>query len=491
VPTSIPGDDGGEESIRNSAISGAKWTVLDKWGNRLASFATFAVLAYLLGPEAFGIVAAAQVAVALLQTVSEQGVGAALIVRDREDRFTTSTSFWIASAAGLVGALLLILMAPTVADLMNADELAQVLPALSLFLLLRGFAIVPEALLQRRLQFKQLAIRTILASVFSAIAAISMAVLGFGVWALVAQILIQGAVSLMAVLAYARIRLTLVVSISSAKEILAFGWRVFLVDLATVGVAQGDKLVVGALLGPVALGYYTIAYRALNVFVDAFTGVMSVMATPVFARLRSNVEYSAIVHERVTSISLLITIPAFGALALFAPLVVPTVFGPGWNESVALLQIIAVGGALSSVTYFDRGVLYASNRAGLELIIVTVMAAGTVTAALAGAQYGLTAVAVAVTARVLLTVPLRVGVVSSVLRVPWFSYVRSWAAPLVCGGVVALSVLLLRANGVVGGGWLATVGIGAGGVTAYLIGIFLTDRNLLFRTVRVLRSRRM
>ncbi len=382
-------------------------------------------------------------------------------------------------ASGVLGAAILWVSAPLVAEIMHSPQLESVLPVISGYFIVRALGTVPDALLLRRLQFKGLAIRTIVATTLSGAIAIALAFLGFGVWALVAQVLVQATASTTMVWIASRFRPRLQFDFHSSRDVLRFSWKVLVVDLLSTGVGQGDKFVVGAVLGPVALGYYTIAARILNVVVDAFTGVMSSMAVPVFARLKKDPEYTARTLTRVTTLSLAATVPAFGLLFLLAPVLVPTAFGAQWTPSVPVLQALCIGSIVSSITYFDRGVLYAADRADLEIIAVGVLAVGTVLAAYVGAQYGLVAVAIAVTARMFLTLPLRLWLLKIAIGLRLRTYVWSWKAPV--AGAVALfftaavlSQLLRDSREPV-----EVLVTSAGALLAYSVCIALLDRKLI------------
>jgi O-antigen/teichoic acid export membrane protein len=419
--------------LRALAIRGARWSVVDKWGVKLFSLATFAVLAYVLEPAAFGIVASAQVVVTLVQTITDQGVAQVLIVQREDDAATRSTAFWLSMASGLLGAGALFASAPLVALMFDQEELTDVLRVLSAFLILRALSAVPHALAQRDMRFRLVAARSIAAAVLSSAVGVTMALLGFGVWALVTQILAQAAVGAILLWVATRFRPGLQFSFPVARRIMRFGWKVVCIDVLTVVVSQGDNFVVGLLLGPVALGYYVIAFRLLNVLIEAFTGVMSQLSLPVFARLRDDRAGTINALIQATRTSLAVTVPLFGTLAITAPLVVPLMFGPKWDPSAEMLQVLCLAGVLSSITYFDRGVLFAADRAGLEIAVVGAMAAGTVAAASIGAQISLFAVAVAVTVRMVLTLPIRLVALRTAVGLDWRSYLAAWRAPAVAG----------------------------------------------------------
>ncbi|WP_142027861.1 lipopolysaccharide biosynthesis protein [Blastococcus colisei] len=473
--------------LRSLAVAGARWSVIDKWGVRLLNLATFAVLGYLLEPAEFGVVAAAQVAVAMAMTFAEQGLAQAVIVDDQDDDETRSTAFWIALGSGLLIALVMAALAPLIAMALGIPEIVPVLRALSLVLVLRALGSVPDALAQRRLQFKALAVRSVTAAAVGAAIGIGCAIAGAGVWALVAQVLSQVAVSTLLLWVATRFRPRFRFSMTTARRMWRFGWKVVAIDLFTVTAGQGDNLVVGAVLGPVALGYYVIARRLLNVVVDAFTGVMSALSLPVFARLKNDRPGLIAALRQATRTSLAVSVPVFGSLAIVAPFLVPLLFGPQWHDSAKMLQVLCVTGVVSSLAYFDRGVLLAAGRPGLEIAAIATLAVVTVAAAALGAQASVFAVAVAIAARSLLMVPLRLSILRIALRLDLWAYLRGWLAPLLGGmGLLASAAgiwLVMPAQS----GWLALSIAAAVGLAAYAAVLWLLDRPLVHTLVGFLR----
>lgn len=476
----------GGGTLRRQAIRGARWSVLDKWGVRLIGFATFAVLGYLLEPAAFGVVAAAQVVLTLAQTVTEQGVAQALILDDDEGRRSRSTAFWLALLYGTAGALALFLAAPLFAALLHVPAAEPVLRVLALFLILRSLAAVPEALAQRELRFRTLAVRSLVAAVVSGAVGVTLAVLGAGQWALVAQVLTYGLASAVLLWATTSFRPALQFSRAAASGFWRFGWKVTVMESLSVVVAQGDNIVVGALLGPVALGYYVIAFRLLNVVVDSFTGVMAVLALPVFAQLKGDRERTIAALVRASTSSLAVAVPAFGTLLVVAPVAVPLLFGDKWQPSVPILQILCVTGVVSAITYFHRSVLLSAGRPNLEIAVSAVMAAGTVAAAAIGAPFGLLAVTLAVAARRFVTLPLRFLALRAAIHIPWRAYVAPMAAPAIAGAAL-LAAAFLTSLALAPVAALPRLAVAAlAGIAAYLAALWLLDRALVRGIVELL-----
>lgn len=474
-------------SIRAAAIHGAAWSVADKWGVRVASLATFAALSRILEPAEFGLVAAAQIVVMLLQTVSNQGIVQALVVAPNLTPSYKATASSIALVTGLMSTFAVIVCATPLSRLFNQPNFAPVVSALGCTLLLQAVGSVPTAQLQRSLQFKRLAQRSVISAILGGAAGVTAAMVGWGVWALVAQSLTQVAVATLLAWFAARMKPTLGWNRRDARAMMRFAGPVMLADIVAVVIGQGDNFVVGAALGSIALGYYTIAFRLLNTIVDAFTGVMSAVSLPIFVQLSEDAAGSKSAYLRATQVSFAIATPIFLALAAAAPTAVTLVFGSQWEQSVPLFRILCFAGIASSALYFDRTVLLAAGLVRLELFISVCLALATIVAAVIGVQFGLATAATLVTARIYLTWPLRFWALKRAIPVRAIDLavrLRGIALAACCQAVVSIGLLVALPEGDV-----ATLGVAAGGPIIYLTALAFTDRALLYGTLRLLVDR--
>lgn len=469
------------------ALRGARWTVLDRWAVKVIGLATFAVLAYLLDAKSFGVVAAAQAVILLLQPLADQGISQALIIEPEVEDDFRDTAFWLTITTGVAGAGIIFFTAPLVAAIFSEPTLAPVMRVLAGYFVIRSLGIVPEAMTRRELKFAAVAARGIFSTVVSSVVGISLALSGAGVWALVAQMLCASLTA--AVLMWfsnpfvPRLRL----SRAAAKKIVTFGWKAILIDFLTMATTQGDNLIVGIVLGPVALGYYAIAYRLFNAVVDGFSGVVSSLTLPIFSRLRDQPGEMLRVLRRASRMLLSVTAPVFGSLFLAAPVLVPLLFGSQWSPSIVMFQILALAGIVSPVSYLDRGVVLAAGRAGTEVIVAAIAAVMTVGGALVGARFGLIGVAVAVAARMILSIPVGLYALRRAIALSPRWYVLAWRAPLAAG--MALVVVGLGVSAVLGSIPEAvrialTVGFGLG---AYVVCLAIFGRDIIRDSMRFVR----
>src|SRR3990170_4605415 len=186
VPRGV-GDMKGEDgaNLRTRAAKGVFWTATGAWGRQLAIFVVFAVLARLLEPADFGLVALAAVFVGFTNVIAEEGMVDALVQRKELERAHLDAAFWTGLAFALSVTVLLAALAMPIAMLLGEDELAPVLVILALAIPIASTSLVQRALLTRELAFRSLTLRSLAALTVGSIFGVTAALLGFGVWSLV------------------------------------------------------------------------------------------------------------------------------------------------------------------------------------------------------------------------------------------------------------------------------------------------------------------
>ncbi|WP_298459311.1 oligosaccharide flippase family protein [uncultured Cellulomonas sp.] len=438
-PSATPAPGGSPGGLRQKAVTGVMWTATEKWSLKLSTLVGFIILGNLLSPVDFGIVALAMSFIGFLTTLADGGFSAYLVQKQRLTSAITSTSFWSTSALALLLALALVALAPLFSRLLDVPELTAVLRALALALFISGLSVVPAALMSREMQFKQLAIRQISATVVSVVVAIALALGGAGVWALVAQTLVRSVVALIILWLSTDFRPRFTFDRGEARAMTSYGSKSLAVGMQVQLRAQGQLLIIGALAGPVVVGYWTVAGRLVGVVVDVFSSVVGAVAHPVFARLQGSPERLSRALSSTRALSSLVLVPALVLLALVSKDVVPAVFGDQWTPTTTVASLLAMSALFNMVTRFDRSALLATGHPGAELWVTTVfMVIQLGLAALFATDLELLAAATGLS--MVVAVPVRLLVVRRLLGVPLRGVVPT-ALVLLAGGLAAAAVL--------------------------------------------------
>jgi PST family polysaccharide transporter len=434
-------DTKGSSDLRTRAAKGVFWTATGAWGRQLAVFVVFAVLARLLEPADFGLVALASVFVGFTHVIAEEGMVDALVQRKELERGHLDAAFWAALAFAFAMALLLVALAVPIASLLGEKELAPVLAALALAIPIGSSSLVQRALLTRELKFRSLALRSLAAITVGSIFGVTAALLGFGVWSLVVQNLVGVTTGTLVLWRVTGFRPRLAFSYSHCRQLLAFGGNVVGFRLLIYFTRRADELLIGAFLGPAALGFYTIGYRMLRVLIQVTSSLIDRVSFPLYSRLQDKPARLRRAFYKSTSFAALIAFPAFLAAAVLAPQVVELFFGPKWAESVPVMQILAFFGLIQVLTYLNGTTIKALGKPGWLLVIVGITAALKVSAFLVAVQYGLVAVAVAATCVGWIVAPLYYWGVRRLVDIRLLEYWRSLRVP-VAGAILAAATML-------------------------------------------------
>ena len=482
------------EDLRRRTVSSALWVAADKWINRLASLVVFAVIGRLLDPAEIGVAALAATFVALFQVLAEQGFSDALVQRKGLDREHPEAAFWVSLGSAVLLAAALAACAGPIAGALSTPQLAPVLQVLCLTLVLSALSLTPAALLQRDFGFKRLTQRRVVANLTGGVVGVVAAVLGAGVWAIVAQSLTSALIGVVVLWSVLPWRPRLRVSRSAVHDLRRVGLSVIGIQLFAFLNAQADKFVVGAVISPAALGYYYIGTRIISILADVQTAVIQSVSLTALSRVQDDPPRFRRAFLSLTGASATIGVLTYATFAALAPVVVPLVFGDQWGPSVLITQVLCAMGAVNSVLVFDRSALVAAGHATTALVVTAVQCVVGVVAVVVAVPFGIVAVAVAVTARQYLVWPLRLRALHRALGVPVGAYLRQWAAPA-AGGLVVVGVLtgllavfppadgvVARLAVVVGGGLLA--------VAVYLAAGLVLFRGTLRDLLAVVRGRR-
>lgn len=382
-------------TLRRSAAVGVAWQGLSFLGGKVVVLLATAVLARLLTPEDFGLVAFALVLIAIADVVADFGVAQALIYLPESRRRTDAA---LATALAFSGTLVAVavLAAPLLADFFGREEVTDLLRVLSLALLLGATASIPEALLRKRLQFRRTVGANLAKASVTGVVSIGLALAGAGPWALVwgqlAGLLVLNVVlwSLVDHRPDLRVWRT---DWSEASPLVRYGLSVASAMLLSKLVFDVDYIVVGRMLGTESLGYYTLAFRLPELGIISVFFVISAVAFPVYRKAagdRARLQRGYLSAVRLQS--------AYGAaagagLAVLAPAVVLVVFGPQWRPSIVPLTALAVYAALRSLGAGANDIYKALGRPSLAVWMSLLRLVVLVPALIYAARWGIAGVA--------------------------------------------------------------------------------------------------
>lgn len=478
-------------SLSDAARSGARWMVVQFGGARIVTFLVFLVLARLLDPEDFGLVAIATVFVALLQLLVEGGFSQAIIQRVDVERGHLDTVFWTSVLTGLALAGGLALAAGPISRLFGEPLLAQILPVLAIGLVLGALGSTQGAQLRRALRFGPLGVRALVSNLVAGAAGVGLAVAGAGVWALVAQFLVLSAVQTTLLWGLGGWRPGLAVSRRHFTDIFAFSRNTLGNRVLAFADKRSDDLLIGAILGPITLGLYAVAYRLLTSIMDVLTSTLLGVAFPVFAKLQTEPARLRHTYVRVLKIGAAVAFPLFLFFTIAADEAVRVLFGEKWLAAAPIMAVLALFGALQATLTITESCLTAIGRPQVVFRNRLLGTAVQVTAFAVAAPFGVIWVAWALVARAYLLAPLPVWSLIRAGVIDLRGWLRSFGTPLLCTSVMLGAVAAVRfgLSGAVGAAPRLAAMV-AVAVFAYVGALAVIDRPLLRELAGIVASRR-
>ena len=436
--------------LQSKWVRGVSWSALQRLGSQAVQGVVFLVLARLLAPKDFGLLSLALVYVNFLQIFVEQGVGDAVIQRPEIPPGFVDTAFWINWLSGVAFCGIGWAAADGAARLFGQPELAPILRSLSWLFPVTALTIVPLCLLRRALRFRALAVCTLLQTACGGAAAVFLAARGAGIWSMVGQQYVSAGVALAATAFATDWRPRFVLRRGYLKELVWFGGNVSGVNLLNLFNRQADNLIIGYFLGPVALGYYAIAYQILVNVSNLFVGTINSIALPLFARLQHDSAQFQATILRLTALTCAVSAPVFYGLSALAPATLTLFFGDKWTDSAPCLQVLCLIGLLYAGFYFHGPILTSLGKPQWNLFLNALQAAGNCVAFLIGVRWGIVGVAAAYVARAYLMAPIHLWVLRREAGVEVAGYVRQFlpagAASLVMVAGIAAAKFALPAH---------------------------------------------
>lgn len=385
--------------------SGIRWSSLSVIGREVSRSVFTIVLARLIGPEDFGIVAQATVYIGIVAILLDQGFSSALIQRKHVEPEMPGAVVTINLAVGGALTALTIAIAPLWASFMRTPQLMLVLAVLSSSLLFRSMGLAARAMLMRGMEFRKIAICDVAATMSGGLLGILVAVAGGNYWSVVVQILTTDIVYLL-VLQFFGAAYRPNLHLRLLRQIAGFSLRAFAAGLLTSVSHNVDNLLVGRFHGPQALAFYAMAYKLLLLPVQLACVSVGYVLFPRFARLADDIATLGVEMTRTIRSLALLSLPAMAIVSAAAPQIVAVMFGPDWTPAVPIIQVLAIAGAVQAVYQPSTlPLILGLGHAKLNLRYAWLTTTVTIVGIVGGLPYGALGVAVGYCTATVLLVP--------------------------------------------------------------------------------------
>jgi O-antigen/teichoic acid export membrane protein len=427
-------------SLSDRVRHSVSWLAIAQGGRRLLTLVTTAILARLIAPEDFGLVNMAMILVGLLSVGSDIGLTSALVQKSDLTEVQICSVFWLNVAACWLLATVGIALSWPIALAYHEPRVVPIIMVLALMLPLNGFGQVSDALLQRDLLFKRLALVELTSTLAASLVGVAVALAGGGVWALVAQYLTTSAVMSLGRLVAAGWRPRARFSFAEVRQFLGFSTSVLFGVMVNYATRNIDNALIGSVLGARALGYYSLAYNLILLPGMAIGSMVNRVLFPALSALKDDLARLRSEYVRGLRMLAAVSIPAIVGLCATAPLFVHVVYGPKWDEVAPLMRILLVIGLFEAVS--TSGVVFWAMGRPLVLVAWAGLMLVVMTAAFAiGVRWGATGVA---WSYVIVSPPLFLGphlLAARLISLKLSDLVSCVALPLVAAGAMGVAIV--------------------------------------------------
>ena len=337
------------------------WSYVMYGGQYVITTIITLILAAILGPSAFGVVAMAMVYVMFIQMLLRQGMVPAIIQRQGLQSSHLDSAFWLIVATAIVLTCAGLLLSEWWATVNRTPDLEPVIKVLSALIPIQSLIVVQEAVLNRDMNFRGLAVRTNSSALIGGGVGLVLAFTGFGVWALVAQHIVKSLSDVVVLWTLSDWRPRMHFSRSAARDLLGFSASASLAGFGTFVNNRSDALLIGLFFGPTAVGLYRLAGRFVDMVIDLTVRALQAVSLPELSRLQDDPKRFAERSVKIINSSALFALPAFGLLAGASDALIDLV-GEEWAPAATPLKILCVVGAVRALTMFMGPMLSAIGR---------------------------------------------------------------------------------------------------------------------------------
>ena len=440
-------------STKTMAIRGATWATLGVGLQRVVQTLSILLLARLLVPEDFGLVAIAVLVLNFVNRAKTLGLHTALVQHSGDDRAAADACFIINGCLTAITLGVILVASPLVSRVFD-PRAGSLLALMSLRLIPQALAAVPSALAVKALNFRKQALINATEGLISAVVSVALAFIGWGPWALVVGFLAGSTVG--AGLWW--VRPTWIprwhLDRTVAARLMHAGVRIWSAGNLSYLIDGVNRLFIGSLLGLVQLGYYEIVSRIVHAPIQTVLGVHDRVAISAFCREREDRGRVGRWFLRLSGMMLILTSLVAGPVFFFPDILIPTLFGPGWEAAINPARARALFALLAPLV-FTTPVYIAARRTGLLLKFTTVRTVITVAALFAAAHFSLTAVCAVESLSALVFAPINVVLVARMTGLRTRAILSTLSVPAAGLGAyaaVALSSRLLLSNDIISPG---------------------------------------
>ncbi|RUM44160.1 MAG: hypothetical protein DSY46_06255 [Hydrogenimonas sp.] len=332
------------DSLKTQGLKAVAWDFIGKLARNGTGFIVTIVLARLLDPSAFGLVAMIMVIIGIAFIFSDVGLGSALIQRRHLRPIHYNSVFYFNIIMGILLTVIILFSAPSIANFYHNEAITPLAQAISFLFIINALSSVQNTRLRKRLEYATLAKANMGAAVLSGGVGIGLAFYGAGVWSLIAQALSRGIFYNIFIWRASDWLPSLSFSLKALQQLWAFGFRMFLSGLLELIYTRLDIIIIGRLFSPATLGFFDMAKRLNEMIVQYSSGSIMAVLFPLLSRVQNSlVRFQNIAIKTLGIISFILFF-LLGLMYVIADDLIILLFTEKWEPSIIYFKIILLSG---------------------------------------------------------------------------------------------------------------------------------------------------
>ncbi len=377
----------------NKMFGAMAWSGIERISIQAIQFVLGIILARILSPTEYGIMAILFVFIILSEVFVDSGFTSALIQKKDRDLADESTVFLFNIGISIAFYLLLWVLAPYISGFYEIEELTIYIRVFSVSLIINSLFTVPRTLLTIKLDFKLLTKINLIAVIVSGTIAICLAYTGFGVWSLIWQVIIRSILTGCLIWIFVKWKPILVFSKSSFHQLFSYGSKLLVSSLLVQFFSQLNSLLIGKYINAKSLGFYSRGIQFSDFVFNIFNSSINGVLLPALAPIQDQKELLKEQISITSKTAALITVPIFLLLTLLAEPIILVLLTDKWALAIPIMQIFSIARLITIASIININVLYIIGRTDLVLKQQYVCIGIRIILVIGALKYGIVAIA--------------------------------------------------------------------------------------------------
>jgi len=356
-------------TLKQKTMNGMFWTVSERISLQAVQLVVSIIIARVLEPSEFGLISMLAIFTALAQAILDSGFGSALIQKKDADQTDTTTIFYFNLIVGIILAILLAASAPLIARFYQQPILVNILRVLSLGLIFNAFSLVQSAVLTKNLEFKTQMKVNFIATLSSGLIGIIMGLQGFGVWALVAQLLTRKLFTAILLWVFNSWRPSFIFSFSSLKSMFSFGSNMMVNSVIGTIFNNLYQTFIGRFFSAADLGFFTKATTIETAMNHVIGTSLNKVMYPAMVPIQDDARKLKQAYRKTMRMSLFLHLPMMIGLSLTAEPLILILLTDKWAGSIPILQLLSLVGIFYPLTILNLNIIIVKGRSKTYMLL--------------------------------------------------------------------------------------------------------------------------